>query len=305
MIICVGEILADMIGKTRDENFVYERFAGGAPFNVACCLKKLNVECGFYGVVGHDTIGTYLCNKANSLNFDYLNIRVDEERNTTLAFVEVDAHGERSFSFYRKNTADAYFDENDINKIVSEADIIHIGSLAMSVKSGRAFLDKLIECAKSHGKKISFDVNYRDDIFAYGAEAIRIYKEYIEKADIIKFSDNELPMFYSGTSVEEMLCKVQSDTKVILLTLGKRGSMACADGKIYYEPTIPTDKVIDTNGAGDSFMAGALSGIYEGNENWNHILRRANACGSLAVSQSGAFPEWGRDDVDVKLAESR
>ena len=41
MIICVGEILADLIGREHDGIFSYDRFAGGAPFNVACGLKKL------------------------------------------------------------------------------------------------------------------------------------------------------------------------------------------------------------------------------------------------------------------------
>ena len=56
MIICVGEILADLIGREHDGIFSYDRFAGGAPFNVACGLKKLGAACGFYGSVGDDLI---------------------------------------------------------------------------------------------------------------------------------------------------------------------------------------------------------------------------------------------------------
>ena len=60
MIICAGEILADMIGKEEGGIVTYERHAGGAPFNVACGLKKLGAACGFCGSVGSDLIGDFL-----------------------------------------------------------------------------------------------------------------------------------------------------------------------------------------------------------------------------------------------------
>ena len=56
MILCAGEILADMIGAERDGVFVYERKAGGAPFNVACAVKKFGVKSAFAGSVGDDII---------------------------------------------------------------------------------------------------------------------------------------------------------------------------------------------------------------------------------------------------------
>ena len=60
MILCIGEILVDLIGKHLDENVVYERKAGGAPFNVCCAIKKLGGETGFIGACGDDIFGKYL-----------------------------------------------------------------------------------------------------------------------------------------------------------------------------------------------------------------------------------------------------
>ena len=60
MILCVGEILADMIGTTQGNDFYYERKAGGAPFNVACAAKKLGSQTAFVGSVGDDVIGAFL-----------------------------------------------------------------------------------------------------------------------------------------------------------------------------------------------------------------------------------------------------
>ena len=83
MIVCTGEILADMIGKTENGMVCYERYAGGAPFNVACGLKKLGSACGFCGCVGDDLIGSFLENFARAQQFDYLRIARDKTRNTT------------------------------------------------------------------------------------------------------------------------------------------------------------------------------------------------------------------------------
>ena len=166
MIICVGEIFADMTGYSCHGHMEFACFAGGAPFNVACCLKKLGAGCGFCGSVGQDAIGNFLVDVAQKQQFDYLYLQREEERNTTLAFVEVDGAGERTFSFYRKNTADAYLPQAEISRIVRLADIVHIGSLPLSSTHGRVFADELIACTHACGKKVSFDVNYRSDIFS-------------------------------------------------------------------------------------------------------------------------------------------
>ena len=153
MIICAGEILADLIGREENGRVLYERFAGGAPFNVACGLTQLG------GRVGDDLIGRYLVGYAESLGFDYLNVRADRTRNTTLAFVELGAGGERRFSFFRKNTADHALPPEAAEEIARAANIVHIGSLPLSEEDGRAFADRAVELAHAYGKKVSFDVN--------------------------------------------------------------------------------------------------------------------------------------------------
>ena len=84
MILCVGEILADMIGKTENGVFSYERRAGGAPFNVACGVKKFGVNSAFLGTVGDDLIGKFLYDFAKE-HVDEAYVRLDATHNTTLA----------------------------------------------------------------------------------------------------------------------------------------------------------------------------------------------------------------------------
>ena len=125
MILCVGEILADMIGSVKDGQTVYARKAGGAPFNVACAAKQFGAHSAFVGSVGDDLIGTFLEDFARERGLDELLIRRDPQRNTTLAFVQLDEHGDRSFCFYRKNTADYHLPEVP-DELLDRAHIVHV-----------------------------------------------------------------------------------------------------------------------------------------------------------------------------------
>lgn len=250
MILCAGEILADMIGAERDGVFVYERKAGGAPFNVACAVKKFGVKSAFAGSVGDDIIGGFLKDFVKSVKLDGLCLESDAQRNTTLAFVQLDRHGERSFCFYRKNTADYRMPEIP-DGLFDSADIVHIGSLMLSEDEGAAYAARLAKRASSAGKTVSFDVNFRTDIFKDKESAVSRYKTMLEAADIVKFSEDEVEIFgqdyIDGRLKEKLVC----------ITFGGNGSEWRYLGRRNAVPSVKV-KPVDTTGAGDAFYAGVL-----------------------------------------------
>ena len=75
MLVCIGEILADMIGEEKNGITTYERKAGGAPFNVACGLKKFGRDVSFVGSVGDDLIGEFLISYAKDFGMDTTHIK--------------------------------------------------------------------------------------------------------------------------------------------------------------------------------------------------------------------------------------
>jgi sugar/nucleoside kinase (ribokinase family) len=275
-----------MIGEEKNGIITYERKAGGAPFNVACALHKFGAEVKFVGSVGDDLIGSFLINYAADFGMDTTYINQNKERNTTLAFVELNEVGERSFCFYRKNTAD-YFMPDVSDELIKSADIVCIGSLMLADPTCVEYALDIINRAHAFGKTVAFDVNYRTDIYKDTESAVRTYKRILAAADIVKFSEDEVETF-----TEEY---VNSFTdKLVLITLGKEGSEWRYKGKSNRVPTI-TVKPVDTTGAGDAFFAGALSVMDKSMSDGltdtllDESLRFGNIAGALNTLGRGAI----------------
>ncbi len=293
MIISIGEILVDMIGTRKNEKVTYENFIGGAPFNLACNIKKLGGKVGFVGRIGEDLIGDFLHNKAKEFNFDYLSLQKDKEHNTTIALVSIAENGERSFSFLRKQCADYLIDSDLINdKYFNKAKIIHIGSLMLSEKEGRDCFMKILNKAKSHKKIVSFDINYRKDLFENNQEAIAHIRLGIKSADILKFSEEELYMISGKKTLEEAV-NCFDNNQLVFVTLSSKGSICFYNSRIITASSINVTP-IDTTGAGDAFYAAILKQIDEkGINRFNgdilmKIMTFANICGALTTTAYGA-----------------
>ncbi|MBQ8882132.1 MAG: carbohydrate kinase [Clostridia bacterium] len=280
MIICVGEILADMLGVKVNGDTVYTQKAGGAPFNVACAIARQGGDIEFYGSVGNDLVGKFLIDFADNALCGKAKISTIYDKNTTLAFVSNDENGERSFCFYRKGTADYDLPQID-DETLNRANIIHIGSLCLSENVGRDYARELITRAKKASVKVSFDINYREDIYPDRNSAIKIFSEFISLADIVKFSQDEVEIFG-----EEFVNSLVD--KTVFITLGGDGSLVKVNGKECRAGSIKV-KPVDTTGAGDAFYGTVLALIDAKSANYEDILRRGNIAGALTTLKRGAI----------------
>ncbi len=291
MILSIGEILADMIGESVDGVMTFKSFCGGAPFNVAVNAKNAGADVAFLGRVGKDPIGKFLIEEASKANLNRLDIQTDTERNTTLAFVTL-KDGERDFAFYRHDTADFNVDIDSVDfEDYKGLEIVHLGSLMLSEENGKKLANKVVEKTRKLNKKLSFDLNFRMDIYKDFEDALNAYKPFVEQADIIKFSDDELRDYTGKEDVLEGIESIYRKDTLIVVTLGSRGSMYYING-IY--GTVPTEKVkpIDTTGAGDAFFGTLLANI-EGKElnkeNIESALVKANKAGAETTQFLGAI----------------
>ena len=287
MILSIGEILADVIVDVSGK----QKYCGGAPFNLIVNAKRSGATAGFIGRVGNDETGKFLLEETSKYNLDYLDIQTDNNRETTLALVTL-TDGERDFKFVRNNTADYNIDFESIDfSKYQDLKIIHLGSLMLSEKSGVDLANKIVEKSKSLGVKLSFDVNFRTDIFKDEESAIETYLPFIKKADIVKFSDDELLLFTGETDVEKGCKKIANSGQLIVVTLGKRGSFYYLDGNSGSVPTIPVTP-IDTTGAGDAFYGTFLAGIENADytdSNLKSAMKIANESGAKTTLFKGAI----------------
>lgn len=292
MILSVGEILADMIGQKVDGVTTFKAFCGGAPFNLAVNEKQSGAKVGFVGRVGNDVIGRFVLGEAQKAHLERLDIQIDAERNTTIAFVTL-TDGERDFAFNRHDTADFNIDFDDIDfESYENLEIVHLGSLMLSEQKGREFAEKIANKASELGAKLSFDMNFRKDIYKNFEDAKRAYAPFVECADIIKFSDDELTDYTGISDMDEAAKSVLKKDKLLLVTLGKSGSAYYYNDLKEIVPSISGVKCVDTTGAGDAFFGAFLANI-EGKElteeNIVYAMQQGNIKGAKTTEFYGAI----------------
>ena len=289
MVLSIGEILVDIFKEGNNKTV----FPGGAPFNLAANIARFNGDISFYGVVANDEYGHFLLDFAKKKLQNSL-IEVKKDRETTQALVTLD-NGERSFRFIRDNGSDYLLDVNLLKEFdLNNISIIHIGSLMLSYQEGRDFFYQACEYIKKHSScLISFDVNYRDDIFKDEETAKEIFINAIKCADIVKFTEEELELLSKQKDVLEGLKTLLNDKQVAVVTLGKDGSIFFSNEKYIKVPSYPL-KPIDTTGAGDAFYSYFLYRYDKGfdikdDNQIIDVLRKANVTGALATQRKGAI----------------
>lgn len=299
----VGEILIDLTQTGISDNGIpiYTANPGGAPANVAVAASKLGAKTAFIGKVGNDSFGRFLCDTLKKYNVSTDGVITDKSANTTLAVVSVNENGERSFAFYRKNSADTLLSEYEIIDLhLSNMHILHFGSVSLTAEPSRTATISAVKRAKSFGAVISYDPNYRESLWSSLDEAVEQMKKPLDLVDILKVSDEELPLISGKTDVEDgakYLCD-KYNIKLVLVTLGARGAYYrfkdCAgivDGV--------SVTVADTNGAGDTFFGAFLSRMAY-MEKYNpsdltedeikDMLAFSNNAAAITTSRSGAIP---------------
>ena len=306
MLYSIGEILVDIFEDESHKDIL----PGGAPFNVACNALLYTDKVTFYGSVGNDENGKMLIDVVNSKGFTSPIVKVLSDRYTSRAIVTL-KDGERSFRFERDFGTDYILDIKDIDfSKIKDNDIIHIGSLMLSYESGRDFFYKLVDKIreKSHAK-ISFDINYRDDIFDSPNEAKKVFLSALKEADILKFSLEEINLFSKKQDIVEALNELLSPTQIAVVTLGSKGSIFYKDGKAVHVDVVPV-KPVDTTGAGDAFYSYFLASLINhpdfinNEEDIKYYLRRANVVGGLATLKKGAIDSApSEEEIDDFLSK--
>ena len=296
-VIALGELLIDftMNGQSEQGNNMFEACPGGAPCNVLALLNKMGKKTAFIGKVGKDQFGALLRDTITEAGIDASNLMVDENVNTTLAFVHTFPDGDREFSFYRNPGADMMLTADEVNpEVVKDTKVFHFGTLSMTHEGVREATKKAV--AKANGCLVSFDPNLRPPLWS----SLDLAKEQMEygfgKCDILKISDNEIQFVSGKEDYDEGIAYLQETYNIplILLTMGKDGSRAYYKGMRVERPGFSV-KAIETTGAGDTFCGSSLNYLVDHDfenlteEQLGEMLTFANAAAALVTTKKGAI----------------
>jgi fructokinase len=276
----------------------FEKQAGGAPANVCATIVKLGGDALFSGKVGNDPFGHFLKKTLDDLNVNTSMLVLDDKHPTTLAFVSLKANGERDFVFNRG--ADAFLLEDELDKEkLAEASIHHFGSATALLEDPfqSTYLNAMAT-AKTGGKFISFDPNFRKDLWKGRISAfVELAKKGIALSDFVKVSDEELKIISGMDDLSEGTNVLhQLGAKTVAVTLGKEGTYVSNGNASEIVPSMKVES-IDSTGAGDAFVGATLyqfakedpKRILEDFDQVKSIISFSNKVGALVCTKIGAI----------------
>ena len=173
-VVALGESLIDFTpnGTNAQGIELFARNPGGAPANVLAMNARLGGKTAFIGKVGKDGFGDFLRQTLVESSIDVSGLVIDEKIPTTLAFVQLDSKGDRSFTFYRSPGADVMLTSAEVNRnLIDDAAIFHFGSVSLTADPSRTATLEAARYARQQGKLVSFDPNYRPLLWEHPAEA--------------------------------------------------------------------------------------------------------------------------------------
>ena len=278
-VVAIGELLIDFVpqqkGCSLDEVTHFERVAGGAPANVAAAVARLGGRAAMVSQVGEDAFGTHILKVLRSNGVDTTHVFRTGRANTGLAFVSLDATGNREFSFFRNPSADLFLSQDQITAdIFDDCAALHFCSVDLVDWPVRAAHRKAIGLARRAGAIVSFDPNVRLPLWSSPEECQAAIREFLPYADLVKLSDDEVE-FVTGCADEREAAEklFAMGCRLLIVTRGTDGSAAYTSaGAQGFAETLRVP-VTDTTGAGDSFIGSLL---YQ-------LTRDGVDCGGLAA----------------------
>lgn len=299
-LITIGEAQVDFIpieiGVALKNISGFFRLPGGAPVNVASCVKRLGGESQIITKLGNDPFGDFLVEKMSRIGIDIKSILRSKAANTGLSFISLHADGKREISFYRKPSADMLLDADEIDETWFKAgDILHFCSIDLVDAPVRNAHDEAIRIAKEKSIVVSFDVNVRLSLWDNHDEYRKIINKYIDKANILKVSDKELEFVTKIRNKGKAIESLRERVDILVYTKGAKGAYIYTKNSMAIHKGFKVNAV-DATGTGDCFIGAVLYKLLSkydvgelGENELNDIITFANAVGALVVMRRGTI----------------
>lgn len=294
----IGEALVDIVVPQRGES---KEIPGGSPANVALTLGRLDRNARLLTWLGSDARGQLV-----RKHLEESNVVVSEEsmraEKTSTALARLDETGAATYTF-------------DIEWKLPECEIgddtvvVHSGSIAATLEPGGSDVARLLEGAREVAT-VTYDPNARPTIMGDPAKAYERIKECVRLADVVKMSDEDAEWLTGSSDIDQVAREwLELGPALVVVTRGGEGVSAYFGDEAVHLPAADV-KVVDTVGAGDSFMGGLIDALWSENllgannryalahidrECVIRMLGRAGSISAITVSRAGANPPWKKE----------
>ncbi len=293
-ILCIGEAMVELSLGNGDD--ISLGFAGDT-LNTAIYLKRLfgnSAEVSYCTVLGRDPLSARLIKFIASESIETNTISHSEQRGVGIYSISTDVNGERTFNYWRDNSAArTLFSDGDFS-VLTDYDVIYFSAITLAIlpdKVRTQLLEKLTSLRAENNTLVAFDSNYRPALWESQTVAKKVIDQAWSTTDIALPSvDDELAIF-EETDEQKVLERFNHyNLSTGALKRGADGPLPLGknaeDNVTISYPTV--SKVIDSTAAGDSFNAGFLYTWLEEKQHSAALLAGHN-CAATVIGYAGAI----------------
>ena len=275
-VLTVGEVVVDFISAEKTDTLsnatTFKRYLGGSPANIAVYVSKLGGRSAVIAKTGIGAFGKFLKSELqrHGVVTDYL--QMDHRTHTTVIFVSSTA---ATPDFEEFRSGDYLLKTEELSEeAIDRAKVVHSSTFALSREPCRSAVIEAFRKARGMGKIVSLDPNYSRRVWPDYKEAQGVIREAYKHVNVTKPSADDARRVFGPGYEPEQYIEMFHDfgPETVIFTMGGEGNLVSENGRITaHVPSRPVD-VVDATGAGDSFWAGFLTALLDGNEVERSVL---------------------------------
>jgi fructokinase len=307
MIVVGGENLIDYVQSGHKDGLpVYTAIPGGSCYNVALAAARQGYPVSYVTPISNDTLGDLL---ANRLIEDGVTLAAPRDiAPTSLAVVSV-VDSIPSYQFYRQGTAERNVTMGSLAQNTAEdVKIFHIGSLALIIGEDADAWETHFKNLFTKGIITALDPNARPIVVTDKPPYIARLLRMLSQTVVLKLSDEDLEYIYPDMPMMDAFDKICNLTSasIMVLTQGAKGAIARSRVAEAVVPAGVANPLVDTVGAGDTFMGTLLGQIHHNGMDanalanldkaaLNELISRAAKAAAINCQSAGCNPPFSRD----------
>lgn len=299
-LLAIGETLVDLISVEQADSLfeaqAFKKYLGGSPANIATYVAKLGGRSAVVSKTGIGAFGQFLKAELRHAGVETDYMVMDHRVHTSVIFISR-TKGTPDFEAFRDG--DFRLEPAEVREeAVERAKVVHASMWPLSREPSRSTVEQVFRLAQADEKIISLDANYSPQIWPDYPEAKAVIRHMMAYATITKPSlDDAQRLFGEGQSVEDYISRFhEMGPRVVVLTMGPDGMWLSVEGEKTFIPA-QSIEVVDATGAGDSFWAGFIVALLDGNSLERCVLFAREVVGRKLTTVGPLSDNINRQDL--------